>query len=58
MPIRRDKTGRWRYREVVNLPEGRRRISGSAPKSRNTRAGAQQAFHQHLERLRNPGGVE
>ncbi len=56
MPIRRDRTGRWRYREVVSLPDGsRRRINGSAPNNRNTRAGAQQAFHKHLERLRAPG---
>ena len=55
MPIKRDKNGRWRYREMVKLPNGtRQRISGSAPKHCNTKAAAKQAMLDHVERLRNP----
>lgn len=55
MPVKRGKDGRWRYREVVELPNGaRRRINGSAPRHCNTKAACQQAFLDHLERLRNP----
>ncbi len=55
MPVRRDKTGRWRYREVIELPDGSRdRINGSAPKHNNTKAAAQQALLDHLHRRRNP----
>jgi integrase len=58
MPARRDKSGRWRYREVIMLPNGERtRISGTAPRHSNTKAACLQAFREHVERLRNPAQV-
>lgn len=55
MPMKRGKDGRWRYREVVALPDGtRRRMSGSAPKHCNTKAACRQSFLDHLARLKNP----
>lgn len=55
MPVRRTNDGRWRYREVVSLPDGtRQRISGSAPRYANTRAAAQRALLDHIERLTHP----
>lgn len=55
MPVRRDKDGRWRYREVVRLPDGtRERISGTAPKHTNTKVGAQEALRDHIDRVMHP----
>lgn len=55
MPVRRGKDGRWRYREVVALPNGTRtRISGSAPRYSNTKVAAQQALLEHVDRLLHP----
>lgn len=55
MPIRRASDGRWRYREVIPLADGtKERISGSAPRYCNTKAAAQEALREHIERLRNP----
>jgi hypothetical protein len=51
MPVRRTSDGRWRYRHVVHYPDGtRERISGSAPTHINTRAAAEQAMLDHIER--------
>lgn len=53
--VRRDKRGRWRYRTVITLPDGRKiRISGSAPSSINTREAAKRAERAHVERTLNP----
>lgn len=55
MPVRRDRLGRWRYREVVRLPDGRsERISGSAPKQHNSRRAAENAMREHIDRLLHP----
>src|SRR6185312_4268695 len=56
MPVRRSKTdGRWRYRHVVQHPDGtRERISGSAPTHINTKAAAEQEMHDHIERCLHP----
>ena len=55
MPVRRSNDGRWRYREVIRLPDGtRERINGTAPKHTNTKAGAQQALRDHIERILQP----
>ena len=55
MPVRRDKAGRWRYREMVRLPNGRReRISGSAPKGNNTKAACARALREHIDRVTDP----
>lgn len=46
--------GKWRYREVIVLPGGRKeRISGSCT-TPNTKGKARQLFHEHVERLTNP----
>jgi len=38
MPVRRDSTGRWRFRTVITLHNGDKcRISGSAPRNDNTK---------------------
>src|SRR5690349_21814581 len=56
MPVRRGTDGRWRYREVVETPGGERlRVSGSAPKHDNTRKAAEDALHEHVDRVANPG---
>ncbi|CAN5881360.1 hypothetical protein BH11MYX3_BH11MYX3_26510 [soil metagenome] len=58
MPIRRGSDGRWRYREMVQKPDGTRdRISGCAPKHVNTKVAAQQALLEHIERLLHPERV-
>lgn len=58
MPARRDKDGRWRYRVVVELPNGtRERISGTAPRHINTKVAAQQAERDHINRVLNPGSA-
>lgn len=58
MPIRRGSDGRWRYREMVQKPDGtRERISGCAPKHVNTKVAAQQALLENIERLLHPERV-
>jgi integrase len=58
MPIRRSSDGRWRYRHVVHYPDGtRERINGSAPTHINTKAAAEQAMHEHIERCLHPERV-
>ncbi len=58
MPIRRSKDGRWRYRHVVYYPDGtRERINGSAPTHINTKAAAEQAMLDHIERSLHPERV-
>jgi integrase len=53
MPVQRDKTGTWRYRKVVKLPDGtRERISGTP--SRNTKLEADRAERDHMDRVLNP----
>jgi len=55
MPVRRDKIGRWRYRETVRSPDGTpERIAGSAPRHCNTKVAAQQALLAHIERVLHP----
>ncbi len=55
MPVRKSADGRWRYREVVELPDGRReRISGSASRYENSKAGAQRKLLDHIERVLHP----
>lgn len=55
MPVRRSKGGRWRYRHVVKLPNGDSvRISGSAPRHHNTRAGAEEEMLVHIDRTKHP----
>lgn len=55
MPVRRDKDGRWRYRQVVRLHNGeRKRISGSAPRHNNTKAAAKEAMRIHTDRTLYP----
>lgn len=50
MPARRDtRSGRWRYRKVIQLPDGTKtRVSGTPTK--NTKQAAQEAERQHVER--------
>jgi integrase len=58
MPIRRTPDGRWRYRHVVHKPDGtRERISGSAPTHLNTKVAAEQAMHDHIDRILHPERV-
>ena len=58
MPVRRGKDGRWRYREMVQAPDGTsERISGSAPRHDNSKAAAQRALLAHIERVQNPGAT-
>ena len=58
MPVRRGSDGRWRYREMLRKPDGtRERISGCAPKHINTKAAAQQALLDHIERVLHPERV-
>ncbi|MFN0252823.1 MAG: tyrosine-type recombinase/integrase, partial [Kofleriaceae bacterium] len=58
MPVRRGDDGRWRYREMVQKPDGtRERISGCAPKHINTKTAAQQALLDHIERVLHPERV-
>ncbi len=58
MPIRRGSDGRWRYREMVQKPDGtRERISGCAPKHVNTKVAAQQALLENIERILHPERV-
>jgi hypothetical protein len=52
MPVRRTPDGRWRYRVVVDLPDGEQiRISGSAPRHNNNKDAARQAEHDHMLRV-------
>lgn len=58
MPVRRTSDGRWRYRHVVHYPNGtRERITGSAPNHINTKAAAEQAMLDHIERSLHPERV-
>lgn len=58
MPIRRTKDGRWRYRHVVQKPDGtRERINGSAPTHINTKVAAERAMLDHIERVLHPERV-
>src|SRR5690606_25191256 len=51
MPVRRTPDGRWRYRVLVDLPNGEQiRISGSAPRHNNTKDAAKQAEKDHILR--------
>lgn len=51
MPVRRTQDGRWRYRVVVDLPDGDQiRISGSAPRHNNNKDAARQAEKDHILR--------
>src|SRR5690242_15629714 len=51
MSVRRMKDGRWRYRVVVDLPNGeQKRISGSAPRHNNCKDAAKQAEKDHILR--------
>lgn len=53
MAVRRDRTGQWRYRKVVVLPDGRRqRISGTP--AVNTKLAAETAERNHILRAINP----
>jgi integrase len=58
MPIRRGRDGRWRYREVVRKADGtRERISGCAPRHRNTKVAAHEELRVHIERVVHPERV-
>lgn len=53
MPVRKDKHGRWRYRTMVRLPDGRKeRISGTP--ELNTKAAALEEERLHIQRTKNP----
>lgn len=53
MTVRRDKTGRWRYRKVVRLEDGSRvRISGTP--TINTKLECEREERAHIERTLNP----
>lgn len=55
MPSRQDKSGRWRFRKMVELPDGRRvRISGSAPKERNTKRACDRAELAQIQEVMKP----
>jgi hypothetical protein len=52
MSVRREPDGRWRFRTVVRLPDGRReRVSGTAPKHMNTKVAAQEKEREVIARL-------
>jgi integrase len=57
MPAYRDKrTGRWRYRKWVALPNGTRtRVTGTP--ATDTKKAAEDAERKHVERVMNPGAV-
>lgn len=51
MPVKRTPDGRWRYRVVVDLPNGEQlRISGCAPRHNNNKDAAKQAEKDHILR--------
>jgi len=60
MPVRRDSRGRWFFRHVVTLPPDssgqcqRKRIYGTAPRHRNTKAAAQQAMFDKIREVQTP----
>ena len=58
MPIRRDKSGRWRYREVIDLGGERKRITGCAPRHDNTREACERKLLKHIESLREQQSAE
>ena len=52
MSIRRATNGRWRYRVVIDLPDGTKsRISGTVPLDNNTKDAAKQAERDHVARV-------
>ena len=52
MAVRKEPDGRWRYRKEFHLPDGTKlRISGTAPKTENTKAAAEHAEREHLHRV-------
>ncbi len=58
MPVQRGSDGRWRYREVVQKPDGTsERITGSASRFDNTKAAAQKALADHIRRVLSPGVI-
>jgi len=58
MSVRRTVDGRWRYRIVVDLPNGDQiRISGSAPKNENTQAAAKQAEKERKKNSTDPADM-
>jgi integrase len=53
MAVRRDKRGKWRYRKIVELPDGRKvRISGTP--TLNTKIEAEHAERNHVLRMLRP----
>jgi hypothetical protein len=53
MAVRRDEEGRWRYRKVVKLPDGRKvRVSGTP--TLNTKVEAERAECEHVHRTLYP----
>jgi integrase len=53
MAVRRDEEGRWRYRKVIKLPDGRKvRISGTP--TLNTKIEAEHAEREHVLRMLHP----
>ena len=53
MVVRRDKNGKWRYRKVVQLPDGSKtRIFGTP--AINTKLEAERAEREHIARTLNP----
>lgn len=55
MPSRQDETGRWRFRKMVDLPDGTRtRISGSAPKNQNTKRACERAERLRIQEVMKP----
>src|SRR5438552_1530365 len=53
MAVRRDRTGRWRYRRLVRLPDGSKmRISGCP--TLNTKVEAEREERAHIERALAP----
>lgn len=49
MSVKKDPTGRWRYRVRVRLPNGEHsRLSGSAPRFENTRSACERAEREAI----------
>jgi integrase len=52
MPVYRTGDGRWRYRVVVELPNGDKpRVSGCAPRHSNSKDAAARAEREHVARV-------
>ncbi len=62
MAVRRDKTGRWRFRVTVQLPDGSKQRIGGCPFNANTQAAAEHAEREAIARAlagaRNPAQKE